>query len=592
MDTFVHIGCLTAAQSKEGGETTMDKPWFKHYDEDVPRTIDYPQIPLDRLLTEASTKHPEHTAVVFGAAVGPRVMDGSLTYRQLDDLVNRFAAGLQQMGVGKGDRVAIMLPNCPQFVIAAYATWRIGAIVVCCNPLYVGREVEHLVNDSETGTIVVMSSLYERIKSVRASTGLKRVIVTNIKEYFPGLLKLLFTLAKEKKEGHRVDISGDADTFWFQDVIQGAPSQPTPVEIDPHEVATLIYTGGTTGVPKGAQLTHYNLVSNAVTLNIWSKSKEAEDVIIAVMPHFHAYGLTVGMNTCIAHALTIVQIPNPRDMVHVLKSIEKHQVTVYPGVPTMFIGFNNSPGRDQYDLSSLRFATSAAAPLPPEVQIQFEDITGGKMVEAYGLTETGPAASVDPIDRPRAHSIGVPLPDTDMKIVDVDTGKQEMPTGEIGEIIIKGPQVMKGYWKMPTETANALRTGPDGQSGWFYSGDIGYVDEDGYFHITDRKKDIIIAGGYNIYPADVEAVLFEHPKVKEAAVVGVLDPHRGETVKAYIVLKEGEAATEEEIVAFCRERLAAYKVPRVIEFRDDLPKTIIGKVLRRTLREEEARRAA
>jgi long-chain acyl-CoA synthetase len=570
----------------------MDKPWFKHYDEGTPKTIDYPQIPLDRLLTEASAKHPEHTAIIFGAAVGSRVMDGSITYGQLDDLVNRFAAGLQRMGVGKGDRVAIMLPNCPQFVIAAYATWRIGGIVVCCNPLYVGREVEHLVNDSGTDTIVVMSSLYERIKSIRASTGLKRVIVTNVKEYFPGLLKLLFTLTKEKKEGHRVDISGDADTFWFQDVIQGAPSQPAPVAVDPQEVATLIYTGGTTGVPKGAQLTHRNLVSNAVTLNVWTKSKEAEDVLIAVMPYFHCYGLTVGMNTCITRAITIVQIPNPRDMVHVLKSIEKHRVTYYPGVPTMFIGFNNYPSRVQYDLSSLRFAVSAAAPLPPEVQIQFEDITGGKMVEAYGLTETGPAASMDPIDRPRAHSIGVPLPDTDMKIVDVDTGTQEMATGEIGEIIIKGPQVMKGYWKMPTETANALRTGPDGQSGWFYSGDIGYMDEDGYFHITDRKKDIIIAGGYNIYPADVEAVLFEHPRVKEAAVVGVLDPRRGETVKAFIVLKEGEAATEEEIVAFCRERLAAYKVPRVIEFRDDLPKSIIGKVLRRTLREEEARRAA
>jgi long-chain acyl-CoA synthetase len=310
--------------------------------------------------------------------------------------------------------------------------------------------------------------------------------------------------------------------------------------------------------------------------------------MLAVMPYFHAYGLTVGMNTCIANAITIVQIPNPRDMVHVLKSIEKHRVTYYPGVPTMFIGFNNFPTRDQYDLSSLRFAVSAAAPLPPEVQAQFESITGGKMVEAYGLTETGPAASMDPVHQPRAHSIGVPLPDTDIKIVDADTGTKELATGEIGEIIIKGPQVMKGYWKMPTETANALRTGPDGQPEWFYSGDIGYVDEDGYFHITDRKKDLIIAGGYNIYPADVEAALFEHPKVKEAAVVGVPDPRRGETVKAFVVLKGGETATEEELIAFSRERLAAYKAPRIIEFRDDLPKSIIGKVLRRMLREEEA----
>ncbi len=567
----------------------MEKPWQKHYDEGVPATIEFPLVPLDRLLTDAAAKHPDHTAAIFGAAVGSRVLDAKLTYGQLGGLVNRFAAALQQMGVQKGDRVAIMLPNCPQFIIAAYATWRIGGIVVCCNPLYVAREVEHLVNDSETETFVVMSSLYQRVKSIRPDTGLKRVIVTNIKEYFPGLLRLLFTLAKEKKEGHRVDISGDADSFWFQDIIKGAPPKPSPVDVDPEEVATLIYTGGTTGGPKGAQLTHRSLVSNATVLNVWARSKEAQDVLIAVMPYFHSYGLTAGINACIANALTIVLIPNPRDMVHVLKSIEKHKATFYPGVPTMFIGFNNFPNRDKYDLTSLRFAVSAAAPLPPEVQERFEAITGAKMVEAYGLTETGPAASIDPIDNPRAHSIGVPLPDTDMKIVDAETGTREMPVGEIGEIIIKGPQVMTGYWKLPTETANALRVGPDGQPAWFYSGDIGYMDEDGYFHISDRKKDMIIAGGYNIYPADVEAVLFEHPKVQEAAVIGVPHERRGETVKAFIVLKEGETATEDEIIAFCRERMAAYRVPRIIEFRDDLPKSMVGKVLRRELREEEGR---
>lgn len=569
----------------------MERPWLKHYDEWVPPTLDYPPIPLDRFLTHSAAKHPNHTATIFGAMVGSRLMDARLTYRQLDEAVNRFAAGLQQMGVGKGDRVAIMLPNCPQFIIAAYATWRIGGIVVCCNPLYVAREVRHLVEDSGAETFVVMSSLYERIKSIRAETPLRQVIVTNIKEYFPPLLRFLFTLTKEKKEGHRVDISADPNTYWFQDVLRKAPASPEPVEINPEEVATLIYTGGTTGIPKGAQLTHRNLVSNAYTLNIWARSKEAEDVILAVMPYFHSYGLTVGMNTPIANALTIVVIPNPRDMVHVLTSIQTYRVTYYPGVPTMFVGFLNHPRRDQFDLSSLRFAVSAAAPLPPEVQQQFEAVTGGIMVEAYGLTETGPAATMDPIGHPRPRSIGVPLPDTDLKIVDVETGEQELPQGEIGEIIIKGPQVMKGYWKMPTETANALRTGPDGQPGWFFSGDLGYMDEDGYFHIVDRKKDLIICGGYNVYPAEVEAVLYEHPKVKEAAIVGVPDMTRGETVKAYIVLKEGETATEEEIIAFCRERMAAYRVPRIVEFRDELPKSIIGKVLRRMLREEEREEA-
>ena len=272
----------------------MEKPWLKHYDEGVPATIDYPQIPVDELLNRAATKHPDHTATIFGARVGSRIMDAGVSYRQINDTTNRFAAALQQMGIRKGERVAIMMPTCPQFIVAAYATWRIGGIVVCCNPLYVEREIEHLVNDSGTETIVVLSSLFEKVRNVRAQTGLKRVIVTNIKEYFPGLLKFLFTLTKEKKEGHRVDISGHSDTYWFQDIIRDAPAEPDPVAVAPDEDAVLIYTGGTTGGPKGAQLTHFNLVSNATVSNLWAKSKEAQDVIISVMPFFHSYGLTVG----------------------------------------------------------------------------------------------------------------------------------------------------------------------------------------------------------------------------------------------------------------------------------------------------------
>ena len=567
----------------------MDKPWLKHYDEGIPGSLEYPDILLDEFLTNAAEKHPDHTALIFGAAVGSRIMDAGITYRQLNEAVDGFAAGLQNMGVETGDRVVIMLPNCPQFVIAAYATWRIGGVVVCCNPLYVPREIEHIVNDSGAENFIVMSSLYERVKRVRGETGLKRVIVTNIKEYFPGLLKFLFTLTKEKKEGHRVDISGEADTYAFQDVLQRDAVPQKTGGVSPQEVATLIYTGGTTGIPKGAQLTHFNLVSNATLFKVWAKSREAEDVMIAVMPYFHIYGMTAGMNTPIANAMTTILIPNPRDMVHVLGSIQKHRATYYPGVPTMFVGLLNYPGGGQYDLTSLRFAISAAAPLPPEVQKQFEEITGCKMMEAYGLTETSPAVAADPIESPRAHSIGVPLPDCDLKIVDADTGVQEMPVGEIGEIIIKGPPVMKGYWNMPTETANALRPGPDGEPGWFHSGDIGYMDEDGYFHIVDRKKDLIIAGGYNIYPAEVEAELYKYPKVKEAAVIGVPDERLGESIKAFIQLKEGETATGEEIIAFCKEQMAAYKAPRQIEFRDELPKSLVGKILRRELRTESSK---
>jgi long-chain acyl-CoA synthetase len=297
------------------------------------------------------------------------------------------------------------------------------------------------------------------------------------------------------------------------------------------------------------------------------------------------------MITCIANSLAMVLIPNPRDMLHVLMSIQKHHVSVYPGVPTMFVGFNNFPDRDKYSISSVRIAVSAAAPLAPEVQDRFQVLTGGTLVQAYGLTETSPAASMEPLSHPRAHSIGVPLPDTDMKIVDVDTGQQELPTGEVGEIIIKGPQVMKGYWNMPTETANALCVGPDGQPGWFHSADIGYMDEDGYFHIVDRKKDMLIVGGYNVYPTEIEAVLFEHPKIKEAAAIGMPDERLGEVTRAYVVLKQGETATEEEIIAFCKERMASYKAPRSVTFRDDLPKSMIGKVLRRELREEERKLA-
>lgn len=563
----------------------MEKPWLQYYDEGVPGSVEYPRIPVHQLLADAAAEHPGHTATIFGAAVGSRLMDASLTYRQLNDQVNRFAAALQGLGVKKGDRVVVMFPNSPQFIIAAYGAWRAGAILVPCNPLYVPRELEHLINDAEAETFVVMSSFYERLKSIRARTPLKRVIVSNVKEYFPPVLRFLFTLTKEKKEGHRVDISGDAETYWFQDVVRNAPATPTPVEVTPEETACLIYTGGTTGVPKGAELTHHNLVSNATVLGPWAQVREAQDVMIAVMPFFHSYGLTVGVNASISSAMSSVLIPNPRDLVHIMMAIEKHKATFFPGVPTMYVGINNHPDVGKYDLSSVRFCASGAAPLPVEVQERFQALTGARLVEAYGLTETSPVSHMNPINRNKIGTIGVPIPDTLSKIVDVETGTQDLPVGEIGEIVIQGPQVMKGYWRRPAETANVLR------EGWLYTGDIGCMDEEGYFQIVDRKKDMIIAGGYNIYPREVEEVLYEHPKIQEACVTGVPDERLGETVKAFVVLKAGETVTEEEIIAFCRERMARYKAPRLVEFRDTLPKTLIGKVLRRALREEEAKKA-
>jgi len=564
----------------------MDKPWLKSYDEGIPASIDYPATTIDSFLNSSAKDFPDRDALIFGARVGSRLMDARMTYSELNDYVDRFAAGLQKMAVKKGDRVAVMLPNCPQFVIAAYAVWRIGGVVVCCNPLYMPREIEHLVRDSGTETFIVMSSLYGRLKEIRKGGPIRQVIVTNIKEYFPGFLKFLFTLTKEKKEGHRLDIKGEGSTSWFQDVFAERGAKPSRVEVGPDDASTLIYTGGTTGKPKGAQHTHRSQVFNSVALNVWARSKRAQEVMLAVMPFFHIYGLAVVLNTTITGALTAVLIPNPRDMLHVLKAIEKYKVTYYLGVPPMFVGFNNHPDVGKYDLSSLRFAASAAAPLAPEVQERFEAITGGKMVEAYGLTETI-AATMDPVAHARPGSIGVPLPDTDVRVVDMETGTKEMPSGELGEIVIKGPQVMKGYWNMK-DGGSGLRIGPDGEAGWFFTGDIGTMDTDGFFRIADRKKDIVISGGYNVYPTEVEAVLFEYPKVLEAAVIGIPDERRGEAVKAFVVAKAGETVTQDEIIAFCRKELAAYKVPREVEFRAELPKSIIGKVLRRQLREEDS----
>lgn len=570
----------------------MERPWIKHYDKWVPQSLDIPSHPVDEFLIRSALKHPKITATIFGARVGSFLLDTKMTYKELNQKVNRFASGLQKMGVKPGDRVVLILPNCPQFIIAAYAIWRIGAIVVCCNPLYTPREIEYLVQDSGAETVIVLSSIYERVKEVRQKIDIPEVVVTNIKEFFPTSLKTLFTMTKEKKEGHRVDVSGDSNVTWFQNILRSGESHPKPAFIDQDQTALLIYTGGTTGKPKGAELTHRNLVSNASTVNTWAKSRPGEDILVACMPFFHIYGLTIGVNTCVANAMTILLIPNPRDLRHELLAIEKHKATFFPGVPTLFVGLNHFPDVERFDLSSLRFAASGAAPLAPEIQTKFQQLTGCEMVEAYGATETAPVATMDPIGRPKPHTVGVPMPDTQVCIVDISDSSVEMPQGESGEVLIKGPQVMKGYWNKPEETEMALGSGPDGKKGWFHTGDIGVLDEDGYLSIVDRKKDLIIAGGYNIYPADVEEAIFEHPKVVEAAVIGVPDKKRGETVKAFVVLKENETANEGEILDFCKERLAVYKVPKSLEFLDELPKSLIGKVLRRELREMELKKMA
>ena len=570
----------------------MEKPWLNEYDSGVPATIDYPEVPLQQFLLDAAANYPGKTALVYGNVVEPlgnALMDTSMTYGQLMELTHRFAAALQQLGVQKGDRVAVHLPNCPQFIIAYYATLMVGGIVVPCNPQYVARELEHQFNDSGAKVAVTLSLTYPIIKQIRGNTKLEHVIVTNVKEYFPGLLRFLFTVATEKKAGHFQDISGDADTYWFQDLLAQAPTRLEPVEVKPEDTGVLMYTGGTTGVSKGAQLTHRNLVANALQARWWMWDiQEGQEIMLAAVPLFHSYGMTVCMNQTTYIAGSLILIPNPRILDHMLKSINKHKPTLFPGVPAMYVSVSSHPDVGKYDVSSIRACISGAAGLPPEVQEGFEHLTGGKLVEGYGLSEATPVTHCNPIygKRKEGSWIGLPMSDTEAVIKDLETGESILGVGEIGELCLRGPQVMKGYWNMPTETENALR------SGWLHTGDIARMDHDGFFQIVDRKKDMILGtGGYNIYPREVEDVLYEHPKVLEATVAGVpVGQERGERVKAYVVLRPGETATEEEIIEYCRDNLAYYKVPKFVEFRDELPKTMVGKILRRVLVEEELKR--
>jgi long-chain acyl-CoA synthetase len=577
----------------------MEKPWLKEYDSGVPATIDYPQAPLQQFLLDTAAKYPQKTALVFGNVVEPlgnALMDAPMTYSRLLELTLRFASALQRLGVQKGDPVAIHLPNCPQFIIAYYATLMVGGIVVPCNPQYVPRELRHQFGDSGAKVAVTLSLTYPLVKQVRSETQLEHVVVVNIKEYFPGLLRFLFTVATEKKEGHFQDLSGDANTYWFQDLMAQASAKPEPVEVTPEDTAVLMYTGGTTGISKGAQLTHRNIVANALQVRWWMwDSKEAEEVMMTALPLYHSYAMTVCMNHTIFIAGKMILIPNPRVLDHVLKSINKHKPTLFPGVPAMYVSVTNHPDVGNYDVSSIRACISGAAGLPPEVQEGFEKLTGGKLVEGYGLSEATPVTHCNPIygKRKEGSWIGLPVPDTSALIMDLETGENSLGVGDIGELCISGPQVMKGYWNMPTETENVLREHPSlGPGNWLHTGDIARMEADGFFQIVDRKKDMILGtGGYNIYPREVEDVLYEHPKILEAAVAGVpVAKEKGERVKAYVVLKPGETATEDEILEYCRENLAYYKVPKFIEFRDDLPKTMVGKILRRVLVEEELKR--
>jgi len=550
------------------------RPWFKNYPPEVSKTIAYPEVPLSDLLRKTAQEHGGDIAIVF--------LGKTITYEELDTLIDRFATALHTLGVGKGDRVALFLPNIPQFIIGYYGSLRLGAIVTAVSPLYKERELEYQLNDSGAETLILLDTLHPTVKAVKERTKLKRLIVASVGEYLPTAKRVLGSLLGRVP---KLKVPHEPNVYYFKELVEKHPPQPPKVDINPKEdLAALQYTGGTTGVPKGAMLTHFNLVSNAVACVEWFRGREAEDVILTVLPLFHIYGMTAGMNAPIYLAVKMIMLPLP-DPVQILKAIKKYKVTVFCGVPTLYAMLINRPDVNKYNLKSIKFCISGAAPLPPEVQKKFMDLTGGVLVEGYGLTESSPVTHSNPLDPTlktvKVGSIGLPWPDTDAKIVDVKTGKRELPIGQIGELVVKGPQVMKGYWNMPEETKAVLR------DGWLYTGDIGKMDEDGYFYITDRKKDLIKYKGWSVYPREIEDVIYEHPAVKLCAVVGKPDPEAGQILKAFVVLREGATATEEEIIKFVKSKVASYKVIREVEFRTELPTTLVGKVLRRTLREEE-----
>lgn len=557
------------------------RPWLLHYPKEVAASLNYPNVSIVQFLLDAAHQFPAHKALYF--------MGKTMTYRELHNDAVRLACGLAAMGVAKGDRVAIHLPNCPQAVISYYGVLLAGAVVVQTNPLYVERELEHQLADSGAVAIITIDLLYARLSRVRGEQPdagpvqqLRHVIVTSMKDGLPFPKNMLYPI-KQRREGFRSAIPyGKHGVIAYRKLFAGLPPEvqlPPPAAGD--ELAALQYTGGTTGTPKGVMLTHRNFVANTMQTSAWCyKAQDGKEKFLAALPLFHVFGLTVLMNMSVLRAGMLILLPRFEPET-VLKTISEQRPTIFPGAPTMYVALINQSRSEQLDLSSIEVCISGSAALPLEVQEKFESMTGGRLIEGYGLTEAAPVTHANPIwGRRKIGTIGLPFPDTDAAVVDPDTGRL-LPAGELGELIVRGPQVMRGYWNRPEETAQTLK------DGWLHTGDLATMDEEGYFTIMDRMKDVIIAGGFNIYPREVEEVLFEHPAVREAAVIGVKDKYRGETVKAYIVLKDGWQVSRSQLDVWCRERLAAYKVPHQYDFRETLPKTMVGKVLRRKLAEEE-----
>jgi long-chain acyl-CoA synthetase len=556
-----------------------DKRWLNHYDKGVPKTLEpYPQKTLVDYVDEAVKEHPDYPMVLFKKR--------KMSYAEIQKLTDEFAAALAAKGVKKGDRVALIMPNVPQAIICRWGAWKVGAILVHLNPTYTESELEHALNDCGAETVVVMTMFYNQFKKLQPRTKVKLVIATNIKDYLSPLLKVLFTLAMEKKGGHRIVLqSGD---FWLTDLIKEKAGAKRPdVKVLPGDDALILFSGGTTGTPKGVVGTHHSQVITGLQFNRWfgEITEPYKDVMCVVLPLFHSFATYAVMSTAIVGHAALSLIANPRDRDDVIATIQHDKPSFFPAVPAMFIALLEHPvvKSGKVDFSSMKCCNSGAAPLLYETKKRFEDLTGGRIVEGYALTETTMAATCTPFrGQWKQGSVGMPLPDVIIRIGDIETGEGDLPAGKEGEIVFSAPQLMKGYWKRPEETKEMLR------DGWLYTGDVGYMDDDGYVFITSRKKDLIKPSGFQVWPREVEEVINAHPAVAEVSVAGIPDAKQGEAVKAWVVLVAGKTATAEEIQAFCKEKLVGYKIPKYIDFRSDLPKTMVGKVLRRVLQEEEA----
>ncbi|MBA2287225.1 MAG: long-chain fatty acid--CoA ligase [Ktedonobacteraceae bacterium] len=566
------------------GDLPAARPWLAHYEQGVPAELVIPEQPLTWLLDQTVATYPNQTAFIYYGT--------KMTYARFSALTYRFAAELQRLGVRKGDRVAIALPNIPQYPVAFYGALRAGAVVVPTNPLYTEREMRYQLADSGARVVVMLDMYYPIVRAVRADTSLEHIIVTSPADFLPPLLHTLYPLSQRRTKLPEPrlsakELASDPMLHSMKDLLKKYAGKAgetfnLPEPASGADLAILQYTGGTTGLSKGAMLTHRNLLSNAFQARHWTpRARDAQEVGLCVAPFFHSYGLTVGMNMGILAAATMVLLPQFKSK-DVVKAIKRYRPTLFPGIPTMYIAIMREAGQKTAQLRSIKYCISGAAPLPAKVRQDFEAITGGKLVEGYGLSEAAPVTHCNPLNGDvRDGSIGLPLSDIDSVILHQETG-EPVPPGEVGEIMVKGPNIMQGYWNQPEETKAIFF------KDWMHTGDLGRMDADGYFYVAERAKDLILASGFNVYPREVEEVLFQHPAVQEAAVAGVPDEYRGETVAAFIVLKPGLAASEEtrqEITAYCKKELTAYKVPKVIEFRESLPKSLIGKVLRRELRQ-------